>query len=207
MNQYGQLLTEAQIEPDPMPASPPPPITSENSLRRRCAFYLEAKVRRPLRRGFEWLEASGELGNWSVVSFGEGDLAQTPDNFVPDTAYFRPDLPARTRQNRAPGELKPSYKWSSSLRNSDNPVHQRKFRQPLSQVNWYMGQNNAQYGFLLTNNELVAIRRIDNGMLELSDSIPWTTSGNVTQPRLTVLLALWYLGMLASDNGPWQIQQ
>ncbi|KAL1995195.1 hypothetical protein VTN49DRAFT_1382 [Thermomyces lanuginosus] len=72
MNQYGQLLTQAQIEPDRMPASSPPPITSENSLRRRCAFYLEARVRRSLRRGFEQLEASGELGNRSVVSFGKG---------------------------------------------------------------------------------------------------------------------------------------
>lgn len=68
-----------------------------------------------------------------------------------------------------------------------------------------MGQNGARYAFVITDLELVAIRRRDgNGRLELSDPIGWEYYGNAAQPQLTVLLGLWYLGMLASDNTGWQ---
>ncbi|ODH12612.1 hypothetical protein ACO22_08093 [Paracoccidioides brasiliensis] len=72
-----------------------------------------------------------------------------------------------------------------------------------------MNQHNSRYGFLVTNQELVAIRKLDeNGNLELAQPILWTTGGTATQPRLTVMLALWYIGMLAShDQGVnnWQM--
>ncbi|KGM91616.1 uncharacterized protein PADG_12300 [Paracoccidioides brasiliensis Pb18] len=89
-------------------------------------------------------------------------------------------------------------------------VSQRnEYHQALSQVNFYMNQHNSRYGFLVTNQELVAIRKLDeNGNLELAQPILWTTGGTATQPRLTVMLALWYIGMLAShDQGVnnWQM--
>ena len=72
-----------------------------------------------------------------------------------------------------------------------------------------MKQHRTRYGFILTDDELVAVKRLDNdGNLELSQSIQWDSNGTATQPQLTVLLALWYLGMLAAhDQGPdqWQI--
>ena len=64
-----------------------------------------------------------------------------------------------------------------------------------------MKQHHARYSFIVIDSELVAIRRLDrDGNLELSASVPWTSSGIVAQPKLTVLLAMWYLGMLASDD-------
>lgn len=86
-------------------------------------------------------------------------------------------------------------------------MQQNEFKKVLSQVNHYMHQNNGRYGFVLTDVELIIIRRVnDRGHLELSDSIPWTAYGSEAEPQLTVLLALWYLGMLASDNGNWTLE-
>lgn len=63
----------------------------------------------------------------------------------------------------------------------------------------------TRYGFLLTNKELVAVKRLDrDGSLSLADPIPWGASGTEEQPRMTVLLRLWYLGLLAADDG-WQL--
>ncbi|OAX83991.1 hypothetical protein ACJ72_01640, partial [Emergomyces africanus] len=72
------------------------------------------------------------------------------------------------------------------------------FHQVLSRVNFYMKQHHARYSFILTNRELVAVRRLDrNGNSQLSDSILWIASGTVSQPRLTGLLGLWYLSKYA----------
>ena len=136
----------------------------------------------------------------SVVDYGVGTLAETIEDFIPDTAYFDPQLPVGNCPNRAPGDIKPSWKWSSSLRFQANTVHE--FKQVLSQVNFYMKQHHARYGYILTDRELVAIRRRDRaGNLDLSLRIPWSKQGTAQQPALTVLLALWYLGMLAATNG------
>lgn len=94
----------------------------------------------------------------------------------------------------------------TSTEGSSICYHRTQFRQALSQVNWYMKRHRTQYGFILTDRELVAIRSLDDdGNLEPSDSVPWDTVGTEDQPRLTVLLALWYLGMLASDNQQWRL--
>jgi len=151
--------------------------------------------------------ANNQLGNRTVVDFGEGSLAQTIDDYVPGRAYFDPSLPMSTRPSRLPGNLKPSYQWSLQLRDHPSAYYRTQFRQALSQVNWYMKRHRTRYGFILTDRELVAIRRLDDdGNLELSDSVPWDTVGTEDQPRLTVLLALWYLGMLASDNQQWRLE-
>lgn len=82
----------------------------------------------------------------------------------------------------------------------------REYRQVFSQLNWYLKQHRARYGFILTDEELVAVKRLDNnGNLLLSQSIYWHVGGTANNPQLTVLLALWYLGMLAAqDQGPNQ---
>ncbi|KKZ64679.1 hypothetical protein EMCG_01367 [[Emmonsia] crescens] len=131
-------------------------------------------------------------------------MAVTPGNFTPDTSYYLPELPGGTGPNRAPGDVKPSWKWSNALRHG-TPYQKQEFKQVLSQANHYMEQHQARYGFVLTNDELIAIRRQN---VELSLPIPWATRGTVQQPRLTVLLGLWYIGMLAAqDQGPesWQL--
>jgi len=128
----------------------------------------------------------------------------TVDNYVPDIAFFDPTLPAGTRPNRAPGDIKPSYMWSRDQGNSPSASARTEFKQVLSQVNFYMKQHHTRYSFILTDREFVAVRRLDrDGNLELSDSIPWNATGTDASPCLTVLLGLWYLGMLAAHGQDW----
>jgi hypothetical protein len=197
---YGALLAAAQITDEPFPTSPPQPVNSETAIRARIDTYLTPRVRRGLRCGFAHLTQTNQLGNMSVVDWGVGTLAETIDKYTPDTAYFDPQLPTGNCPNRAPGDIKPSWKWSTSFRYQAQTT--TKFEQALSQVNYYMKQHHARYGYLLTDQELVAIRRRDRaGNLDLSLRIPWSRQGTAQQPQLTVLLALWYLGMLAATNG------
>lgn len=81
------------------------------------------------------------------------------------------------------------------------PGYRAEYRQALSQVNFYMKQHRSRYGFILTDRELVVFRRRDNnGNLELASPTPFTAGGTAQQPQLTVLMALWYLGMLAAQD-------
>ena len=198
--QYGVLLATAQITDEPFPTSPPQLANSETAIRSQVDIYLISRVRRGLRCGFAHLTQTNQLGNMSVVDYGGGTLAETIEDFTPDTAYFDPQLPARNRPNRVPGDIKPSWKWSSSLRYQVNTVNE--FNQVLSQLNFYMKQHHARYGYILTDRELVAVQRQDRASnLDLSLRIPWSRQGTAQLPALTVLLALWYLGMLAATNG------
>lgn len=131
------------------------------------------RVRRALRAAFTHLETTGQLVGMTPLSFDIGGQALTVDGYVPETAYFAvaADFPS---PNRAPGVVKPNWKWSKSL--------------------FYMRQQKSRYGYILTDAEFVAIR------LELSTPRFWDTCGTVAKPRLTLLTAMWYLGMLAAQD-------
>ncbi|ODH20942.1 hypothetical protein ACO22_05766 [Paracoccidioides brasiliensis] len=93
---------------------------------------------------------------------------------------FAVALPAGTGPNRAPGDVKPSWKWSTALATHPLLGIRNEYRQALSQVNWYMRQHNSRHGFLLTNRELVVFRRVDDsGNLELVPPIPFTSGGSM----------------------------
>ncbi|KAJ5105670.1 hypothetical protein NUU61_003017 [Penicillium alfredii] len=139
----------------------------------------------------------------NVVNFGSGNLAHTTQAYTPDLAFFdHPSQPAATRSDRIPGCLKPSSKWWSDMPKSHRLFDRVQFKQILSEVNRYMAQSNTRIGFILTDKELVPIRKLaEKGHVEIADSIPWDACGQgEDRPQLTVLLALWYLGMLASDD-------
>jgi hypothetical protein len=201
LHKYGHLLAQAHLPPDSMPTSPPPAITSENALRSRVAEYVIPRIRRGLRAGFDHLTALNQMHGMTSVSFEVGEAAKVIDNFAPATAYFALNLPDGTSWNRAPRGSKPSWIWNTDMATNPNPGLRSEFAQALSQVNWYMRQHHARYGFLLTDLELVVSRHLDDkGYLELAPPIPFTTGGSASQPRLTVLLALWYVGMLAAND-------
>ena len=205
--QFGAVLAATQIADEPIQPSPPRPINSKTAVRSRINSYLTNRVIRSLRHGFARMNATGQLAGLTVLNYDVGQMASTPEDFIPEFAFFDPNLPVKTRPNRAPGDIKPSYKWNLNQRNSPNPSLRTEFKQVLSQVNFYMKQHHARYGFILTDRELVAIRRLDrNGNLDLSDSIPWASSGTAQNPQLTVLLGLWYLGMLAANDQQWSLQ-
>ncbi|OQE25576.1 hypothetical protein PENSTE_c006G05460 [Penicillium steckii] len=200
---FRPLLEQTQIPPEPIVNSVPLPVNSEASARARIEYYLSPLVRRSLRAGFANIEALAFPHRYRTVTFDAGTSAQHITGGEPDLAFFEldPYLRAENRPNRAPGDIKPSFKWALSMGSSPRRGVRTEFNQALSQVNYYMKQHHSRYGFLLTERELVAIQRLDgNGRLELSDAIPWTATGTPEEPVLTVTLGLWYLGMLSSQR-------
>lgn len=109
LDHYGPLLAEARIQEERISGTPPHPINGKMGLEFRYAEYLQGRIIRALRSGFEQLVSHDLLKNQTIVSFGEGELVQSPDDSTPsDTAYFASNLPWSTRPNRLPGILKPS---------------------------------------------------------------------------------------------------
>ncbi|KAM5442976.1 hypothetical protein MferCBS31731_001849 [Microsporum ferrugineum] len=203
IQRYGTMLQHAQIASEPMPNSPPQLINTEPMFASRFTTYIQSRLRRALRAGFQHLEP--QLANLQLTSITVdiGDAAQIIDLFRPDIAYFRAGSTPNTSPNRCPGDLKVSWKWGSNWATSVVSYKRREYLQVLSQVNFYMKQHNARYGFVLTDTELVPIKRLDaNGNLLLARAIPWETAG---PERLTILLGLWYLGMLSATDHDWQL--
>lgn len=200
MQRYGQVLTTVAVDNQAMPGSPPGSITSESVLKTQINEYIMPRIRRSLRVTFQQQGQFANLHGLTPVLFGPGDKSVIIDRFRPDTAYFDPAR--RSPPNRAPGDIKPSWKWNTAQAQGRRyAVEQHK--QVFAQVNFYMRQHRTRYGFILTDRELVVFRRIDaNGNLQVAAPIPWNATGNLQAPRLTVCLALWYLGILAAhDNG------
>ncbi|EGC44033.1 conserved hypothetical protein [Histoplasma capsulatum var. duboisii H88] len=132
-----------------------------------------------------------------------GDAASIINNFRPDLAFFQAGSVLHTSPNRCPGDLKVSWKWASGYRMAPDEGDRKEYYQVLSQVNFYMKQNYSRYGYILSDTELVPIKRLDgNGSLLVAQAIPWEAEG---PGRLTILLGLWYLGMLASADNDWRL--
>ncbi|KAJ9301958.1 hypothetical protein DTO271G3_824 [Paecilomyces variotii] len=201
--QFGTVLAAAQI-PDEPSNLVPRTINSESAVRCRIDAYLTNRIVRAFQCGFTLMSSTYQMAGRTALNYEVSTTGEGLQNDSADIAIFDPSRPAIFRRNRAPGIVKPSWKWSLDQRNSVDPKLQIEFKQVLSQLNFCMKENYARYGFVLTEIELVAVRRLDrNGNLEVSASIPWTTFSTEFKPKLTVLLGLWYLGMLASNDQDW----
>ncbi|OAX77993.1 hypothetical protein ACJ72_07704, partial [Emergomyces africanus] len=63
--------------------------------------------------------------------------------------------------------------WESEYRMSLMPADRREYLQVLSQINYYMEQHRARYGFILSDTEFVSIKRLDeNDNLLIAQTIP-----------------------------------
>ncbi|PWY74452.1 hypothetical protein BO70DRAFT_364426 [Aspergillus heteromorphus CBS 117.55] len=202
IQRYGGILNAKQIASDPF-RSPPAAIRDEPHFHLRFAELLLPRVRRALRAGFEELAPRLQQLSLVPITFDGGGSAAFIDQFRPDTAFVILGGTYADSTNRAPGDIKVSWKWRSDFRHSPIPAVQDQYKQVLSQVKFYMDQHNARHGFVLTNTELVAVKRLDrNGRLAVSVAIPWTAGGH---GQLTVLMGMWYLGMLAAEEGNWTL--
>ncbi|PYH96487.1 hypothetical protein BO71DRAFT_482072 [Aspergillus ellipticus CBS 707.79] len=202
IQRYSGILNSKQIVSDPF-RSPPAAIRDEPHFHLRFTELLQPRVRRALRAGFEELAPRLQQLNLVLITFDGGGSAAYVDQFRPDTAFVVVGGTYADSTNRAPGDMKVSWKWCSDYRHSQNVFFQEQYKQVLAQVNFYMGQHKARHGFVLTNTELVAIKRIDtNGRLAVSSAIPWTAGG---PGQLTVLMGIWYLGMLAAEGTNWTL--
>lgn len=202
IQQYGGILNSKQIQADPF-SSPPPAIRNVSLFRFRFYELLLPRVRRGLRAGFEELAPKLQQLSLVPITFDEGGAAAHVDQDRPGTAFVTLEGTYADSSNRAPGVLKVSWKWCSDHRSSQNTLFEEQYRKVLSRVNFHMGLHNARHGFVLTNTELVAVKRLDkNGRLAVSSSIPWKAGGH---GQLTVLMGLWYLGMLAAEETNWTL--
>lgn len=204
MRSYWTVLANAQITASPMPRRARYPIHTENVFKTLfSSIGVESHADEALERTFEWYLQNQPLDPdlFSDITFGPGDMAAVIDRYLPDLSFAAASEDHWTRPNRAPGDLKPSFKWSTRLRFHPDPRAQREFKQALSQVNFYMNQHRTMYGFICTNEEFVAIKKVNRrGHLLISQPIPWAARGSMNAPVMTVLLALWYIGMLTSHN-------
>lgn len=202
LQQYGAVLDAKQIRTDPF-TSPPAAIRDEPQFQLRFAELVLPRVRRALRAGFEQLGPEVRARQLSPITFDGGSAAALIDQFKPDTAYVVVGGSYISSTNRGPGDLKVSWKWNTSMGSSPSVAIQDEYKQVLSQVNFYMDQHGARYGFVLTNTEFVAVKRLDGkGRLAVANPIPWK-SGGIGQP--SVLLGLWYLGMLVAEDRSWAL--
>lgn len=147
----------------------------------------------------------------TAVTLDVGSSAVIVNDFVPDRAFY--DELSRAPVNRLPGEIKPNFRFESSWKNGSG-VQAARFFKRLGQLSFYMLQqgkeqshSGAKYGFMLSNTELIAFRKNASlGVMEMSYPIPWDTGRPEGNPTgLTVFLALWYLGLLASQDNDWAL--
>ncbi|KAL2803136.1 hypothetical protein BJX63DRAFT_437243 [Aspergillus granulosus] len=96
-----------------------------------------------------------------------------------------------------------AFKWSSGDRYSGNPAMLREYKQVLAQINFYIGQRTARYGFVPTNTELIAIKRCDTTARLARTTLITRTTGGLGQPP--VQLSLWYIRILATDKMDWSL--
>ncbi|KAL3468844.1 hypothetical protein BJX99DRAFT_268972 [Aspergillus californicus] len=202
-------ITNGRYGPDDItqvvdwPESPSAAIRDDPHFHLRFAELLQPRVRRALRAGFEELAPRLQQLCLVPITFDGGGAAAYIDQSRPDTAFVTVGGTYAGSTSRAPGDMEVSWKWRSNYRYSENPYSQEQYKLVLSQVNFYMSQHKARHGFVLTNTELVAVKRLDtNGRLAVAEAIPWTAGGH---GQLTVLMGIWYLGMLAAEATNWTL--
>ncbi|KAJ2977820.1 hypothetical protein NQ176_g4158 [Zarea fungicola] len=215
VNQFGALLNNVQVAGDAHPITPPPFFAAEDYLREIISIYADRPVRRALTQTFQHLARApgNQMRGRTPITLGSGSLAKLIDKYAPDRAFY--EVPAEESINRLPGEIKPSWKWQSAWHRDGNPFIRARVAARLAQLSYYMLQqghgephSGARYGYMLTDRELVAFRKDDTrGSVYMSQPIPWRGEPEDGTPRLTVLLGLWYLGMLASSDNGWTLQQ
>ncbi|ODM15764.1 hypothetical protein SI65_08998 [Aspergillus cristatus] len=203
IHRYGVVLNQQQIQPDPFDF-PPRPIRDEPMFTLRCSDLIFNRIRRALHATFQFLRPQLNVLRLSEVSLDGGSSAEIIDQFRPDIAFSVIGGSYATNPNRAPGDLKVSWKWRSSMHFERNPLLRTGYFQVLAQVNFYMMQHGARHGAILTDKEFVAVKRLDaNGRIAVSESILWSGGG---EGRLSVLMGLWYLGMLSAEDENWALQ-
>jgi hypothetical protein len=126
-------------------------------------------------------------------------------------------------RGRLVGIVKGYDLWNCAMRGGEGP-DKVKYLHGLSHLHRVMRENGCRYGFIITEIELLCVRigakddeytpssqpHLDEGpvpwfgYLEIAPRIPLSTKGQdpkTCTPQLTAALALWYLHMLAKENG------
>ncbi|MCJ1272224.1 hypothetical protein MMC21_000010 [Puttea exsequens] len=138
---------------------------SERSFEHILACWTRLVVNQALRKAQENVKSRPDRKN---ISFETADEAHYPDYnsaFRPDWAgVHTPDNCSQGTErslNYLPGDSKVSPKWrSSSIENGEVTESREKadWLRPVSQIFEYMVQCKTRYGYIITDQELVAVR-------------------------------------------------
>jgi hypothetical protein len=121
---------------------------------------------------------------------------------------------AAERQNLIPGEIKVSYKFRRSFLDATIEKNGRvtpyvalrqQAEQVFTQIYQYMNERNSAIGYVMTDQELICVRRtpvercgLKYGVIDISPSIPLS----VKRGSLNAKVALWYLHHKYGVNRP-----
>lgn len=226
LQRFEPLLRKVHLPANPYADSPPQEVYGAEAVRLRVGEYIMPRVRRALRRTFNHLDdATTDAVHAADATDGDGErrggraytricwqFGAAADGsreliFGDETAD-----PA-DRHNRLPGRIKMSTSWARNMSSAEQPSRNRwKFSRGLAQVRYAAYCYGARYGYILTDRELVAFKRVRLGegrgrgreRLLLAEPVAWSEKGSGEEVRMTVLLGLWYLGMLAAEDG-WEM--
>jgi hypothetical protein len=129
------------------------------------------------------------------------------DKTIPDlAANLTRDMhiPAHKRTNRCPGEIKLSMKWGTDMAKADPSIQNPSYLPALSQIHHYMNVHSAKTGYIITDRELVALKRVGHawGEMEMSDPILLYP---VQKGGINVKIALWFLlSRYGCDEAGWK---
>ncbi|XWW93993.1 hypothetical protein V2A60_001932 [Cordyceps javanica] len=201
---FRPVLRDTQIAAEPMPTSVPPVVRNKTDVEAHVADYLRRPMRHALAAGYDQMRSTNTLGHYRIREWGLQGAARSLGRYTPDYSLVAPGTNPRFTANHLPGDARSSLTWRSCWRNHETKSLSNAYLDALAQVNYYMKRHGTRYAYIITELEFVAIERLsDKGELAVSASIPWDARGSPGNPRLTVMLALWYLGMLASHNTEW----
>ncbi|CEJ82688.1 hypothetical protein VHEMI02737 [[Torrubiella] hemipterigena] len=197
---YSHLFSIGPIQSEavhPYPRGSPSEIRTEDSVD-KISYYWNALVcRYPFKIGCERLQTALGLVR-TDVSMAKGELPSPPLDGGRD---MHPDWSIYLRDERRTilvwGDSKCSSKWSSTNTRSDNWIW------PFRQLATYCVNDSTRYGYVITPDELVALRVIMDPISRCGyrleyRAIPWSQHGPHV---LTVNLAIWALAMMSVNDG------
>ena len=200
-SQYATALG-VNVTKDPV-NSPPLPVSGEQSVRAQLGEYVYRRMRRALAN-------TPYPPSHTQMRMETGDMAYfESSNALPDFVghMVSGNIP------RLPGDIKCSWNWKSSWRNSQVQYEWQEFVAVVAQLNFQMNNACSWYGYILTDTELVLFCKKDNqyaNHIEMALGIPLAqhdSRGAFTHAsgHLTALLALWYIHMLVSNDHTWSV--
>ncbi|KAJ5278678.1 hypothetical protein N7478_004050 [Penicillium angulare] len=209
IQEYGSILdTEFKWEDRYFGTQPQRVYPGKDSLRYTLGMDLEFYVKYAFKETFKQLAPELSERDLVPISLEAAYRAEPIKTYSPDLAFMASPLDGEyltgaSGPNRLPGGLKGSLKWKSDWGSSSAGEMEKRFcLLELARIHLYTERCGTRYGFILTDQELVAIKRDDtSGRIALSKAILLTSGGT----ELSVSLDLWYLGMLAAKSD-WKVE-
>ncbi|KAI1110998.1 hypothetical protein F5Y14DRAFT_427135 [Nemania sp. NC0429] len=168
---YKDVLLHPLGDPERRDATEIPPrithLLEEESVKRLAEFWNEKVVQHVLdgTQGILNQKLPGGCFAGGPLYFtrncGEGHIRNEKGILQkPDWCLYQATENAEPRvyKNLLPGDIKPAKRWKSEWINSPKPSLKRKADLVLAQITKYMALGNTRYGFILSEEELVAMR-------------------------------------------------